>query len=99
MTPEQRQERVDLLRQMADWLEDGTELEECTSGKWVDLGSHLWNAIGSWVGKVRAKPKPLERSIVLLACGDCTFTDADDAKRYCDVNSGLRIVHLREVTE
>ena len=99
MTPEQRQELVDFLRTLAEWLEDGEQLEECTRGKWNPLSENQWAGLRSWVGKIRVTPKPIERWLVLVPAGDCEFTNEADAKRFFENNHGLRIVHLREVEE
>ena len=99
MTPEQRQQRVDLLRKLAEWIEDGEDLQIRCGDGWTAVQDSFWRSLDFWRDNLRVKPKPIERWLVLVPAGDCEFTNEADAKRFFENNHGLRIVHLREVEE
>ena len=97
MTPEQRQQTVDFLRQLAAWLEDGEQLElKNIDGDWlpVDVDS-FFNRFASWAGIVRTKP--MERWLVKWKCGESTYDNQDEAAKCETLPEYVRTVHLREV--
>ena len=101
MTPEQRQKNVDFLRQLAEWLEDGEELETRNiDGDWLPLDiDSFFHRFASWQGIVRVKPKPLERWLVELTfCGVwCNTREEADELARIHATEHVRTVHLREV--
>jgi len=97
MTPEQRQTTVDLLRQLATWLEDGEELEQYVGGEWQPIGPTFFDGVLYWQGSLRAKP--MERWFVKLKLGGIYYDTASDAERHELDSDYVRTVHLREVEE
>ena len=100
MTPDQRQQTVDFLRQLAAWLEDGEELEQHVGGQWQPVRPSFFDGVMAWKDSVRVKPKPLmEVWFVELAYGGIYY-DSDDALAVSEREKDpdyVRTVHLREV--
>ena len=97
MTNDQRQQNVDFLRQLAEWLEDGEELEQFVGGKWQPIQSTFFRGVTSWKDSVRVKPVPLEGWLVIVTTGYLYCTTPDEAKDAAARSNHVRTVHLREV--
>jgi hypothetical protein len=99
MTPDQRQQTVDFLRQLAAWLEDGEELEQQYGGQWTPIVPSFFDGVMAWKDSVRVKPKPLERWLVELTyCGVwCNTREEADELARIHATEHVRTVHLREV--
>jgi len=100
MTNDQRQQTVNFLRQLAEWLEDGEELQyRSYTGTWGAVPTVIFDGIVDISERLRVKPKPLERWLVELTyCGVWCNTreDADELAKI-HATEHVRTVHLREV--
>ena len=108
MTPDQRQQTVDFLRDLAAWLEDGEELEFLSRGEWGTVPTVIFDGIWDLAWRVRVKPKPLELLegwLVILkgvsvSANVAIYCESEDAvARVVDANRDewIRTVPIREV--
>jgi hypothetical protein len=100
MTSDERQQTVDFLRQLAEWLEDGEELERQYGVDWQPIRPSFFESLMAWKDRVRIKPKPLEGWLVLLEGRGTIYCESEnDVARAVDANRAawIRTVHLREV--
>lgn len=97
MTNEQRQQAVDFLRQLSEWLEDGEELEQQYDGRWQPVQPTFFDGVTALVNNVRVKPQPLEGWLVIFKIGHLYCTTPEDAKSAERRSDYVRTVPMREV--
>jgi hypothetical protein len=98
MTNDQRQQTVAFLRQLAEWLEDGKELQyRSYPGTWGTVPDVVFNGIVDISERLRVKPKPLEGWLVIVTTGHLYCTTPQEAEAAAARNNHVRTVHLREV--
>ena len=100
MTNDERQQAVDFLRQLAEWLEDGEELEHQFGVDWEPIRPSFFESVIHWKDRVRIKPKPLEGWLVLLKDRGTIYCESeDDVARTVNANrkTWIRTVPMREV--
>jgi len=98
MNSEQRHS-VTFLRQLAQWLEDGKELEYLSCNKWEQVPSVILDGIRDMSEKLRPKPEPLEGWLVIVQTGYLYYTTPEEAEAAAARSNYVRTVHLREVTD
>jgi hypothetical protein len=99
MTSDERQQTVDFLRKLAEWLEDGEELEQQFGVDWQPLRPSFFESVMGWKDRVRVKPKPMEVWFVQLTYGGIYY-ESDDTLAVSEREKDsdyVRTVHLREV--